>query len=111
MGWLQLTELSQLDEIDLRSNEKAVLILKHSTRCSISSTALNRMNGGLEKLSAEMDLYYLDLLNHRDISNEIERRYGVHHESPQILLIVHSNCVYKASHLSISPAGILEHMV
>ena len=34
-----------------------------------------------------IDFYYLDLLNHREVSNTIAEKYHVHHESPQILVI------------------------
>jgi bacillithiol system protein YtxJ len=108
MGWIQLTSLDQLNEIDERSKIKPVLIFKHSTRCSISSTAMNRMNGGLENLSDKLDVYYLDLLAFRNISAEIESRYLVHHESPQVIIIKNGISVYHSSHLSIAPATILQ---
>jgi bacillithiol system protein YtxJ len=111
MPWKNLNTIEQLNEIDQGSAGKPALIFKHSTRCSISSTALNRMNGSLEKLSESMDLYYLDLLNHRDISQEIAQRYNVHHESPQALLILNSSCIYNASHLSIMPTDLLEKVI
>jgi bacillithiol system protein YtxJ len=31
--------------------------------------------------------YFLDLIAHRDISNEIASRFGVTHQSPQLILI------------------------
>ena len=40
--WRQLTDLGQLNEIAALSNEKPVLIFKHSTRCSISRFALKQ---------------------------------------------------------------------
>jgi len=48
-----------------------------------------------------MDAYYLDLLNYRDISNEIATRFNVVHQSPQILGIKNGVCVYHASHENI----------
>lgn len=77
------------------------MILKHSTRCSISAMALNRIERkwtGEEKIKP----YYLDLLAHRDISSAIEQRYGVEHESPQVLIIRNGQCVYTASHNGIA---------
>jgi bacillithiol system protein YtxJ len=111
MGWIQLTSLDQLNEIDERSKVKPVLIFKHSTRCSISSTAMNRMNGALENLSEKSDTFYLDLLSFRNISNEIESRYHVHHESPQVMIIKNGISVHHASHLGISPANLIEQLV
>ena len=42
INWIPLTDLDQLNEIIDLSNEKAVLIFKHSTRCSISRFALKQ---------------------------------------------------------------------
>lgn len=108
MGWIQLTSIDQLTEIEERSKVKPVLIFKHSTRCSISSTAMNRLNGSLDKLSEKLDLYYLDLLSFRNISNEIESRYLVHHESPQVIVLKSGIRVYNSSHLGIAPSAILQ---
>jgi bacillithiol system protein YtxJ len=69
--------------------------------------ALNRLETRWtdnEKIPA----YYLDLLNHRDISNEIANMFSVEHASPQVLLIKNGVCVYNASHTDISAADILE---
>jgi bacillithiol system protein YtxJ len=44
----------------------------------------------------------LDLLNHRDLSNEIASRYNVMHQSPQIVVIRNGKAVFNESHDSIS---------
>ena len=43
MNWNTLTDVSQLENIKEESFKNPVLILKHSTTCSISATALNRL--------------------------------------------------------------------
>lgn len=111
MHWHQLTELSQLNDIITTTKQSAekltVLIFKHSTRCSISSMALNRLESRW-KDSELVKPYYLDLLNYRDISNEIAHVFGVEHQSPQVLLIQNGKCFYHASHTDISVAAITE---
>lgn len=110
MLWHELTDIAELLEIINLSKEQnisAVLLFKHSTRCSISSMALNR----LESKWIDTDTipaYYLDLLNHRDISNEIENLFSVEHASPQVLLIKNGTCIYHNSHSGISAAAILD---
>jgi bacillithiol system protein YtxJ len=102
-----LSRAEQLDELDALSHSRPVLIFKHSTRCSISSTALGRMRAaGQEGVGAETAAYLLDLLAHRDISNAIAERYGVEHESPQVIVIRNGTAVFHASHLSIFPGEI-----
>lgn len=99
---IPLQNLSQLIDIDTLSAEKPVIIFKHSTRCSISSMAINRFEKAyaLENKEA-LPVFYLDLLQYRPISNEIATRYGVEHQSPQTLLIKNGVCVHHASHTEI----------
>lgn len=96
--WIPLTSVGQLDEIIALSNEKPVIIFKHSTRCSISRFALKRFE---KEFDFEVKSYFLDLLEHRDISNEIANRFNVFHQSPQLLLIKGGKSVYDVSHDSI----------
>lgn len=56
----------------------------------------------------KLPIYYLDILNHRDISDRIAKKLGVIHQSPQLLLVKHGKCIYSASHLSISIKTIKE---
>jgi bacillithiol system protein YtxJ len=95
--WRQLTDLGQLNEIIDLSNEKAVLIFKHSTRCSISRFALKQFENEFD-LEGKITPYFLDLLNHRDVSNEIANRFDVFHQSPQILLIKNGKSIFSTSH-------------
>ena len=50
----------------------------------------------------DLDLYYLDLLNYRDISNEIAAKFQVMHESPQVLVIKNGVAVAHQSHGAIN---------
>jgi len=109
IGWKPLTDLGELNEIVDVSNEKAVLIFKHSTRCGISRSALKHFENEFD-LEEKITPYFLDLLNHRDVSNEIANRFGVEHQSPQILLIKNGKAIYAASHSDID-AKFLERFV
>jgi bacillithiol system protein YtxJ len=80
------------------------LLFKHSTRCSISTVALERLNKS--SLSDRVPAYLLDLLSYREISNAIATRLQVPHESPQVLLIKNGECFYDESHLSITVEDI-----
>ncbi|QKZ12098.1 bacillithiol system redox-active protein YtxJ [Spirosoma sp. KUDC1026] len=105
MNWNKLNSDSQLAAIKEESENQPVLIFKHSTTCSISAMALSRMERNWnEQLGVKP--YYLDLLANRAISNKIVTEFGVDHESPQVLLIRNGECVYDASHMSISFAGL-----
>ncbi len=103
MNWNTLNKLEQLEEIKTISEKEPVVIFKHSTRCSISSSALDR----LERHAAKSEkigfkAYFLDLIAFRPISNQIADAFGVEHQSPQVLLIKDGKCVYNNSHMGIS---------
>lgn len=53
-------------------------------------------------------LYFLDLINYRDISAAIAETFHVHHESPQVLLIKDGECTLDASHGDISAEEVAE---
>ena len=100
VNWIPLQLMGQLDEIIALSKEKPVLIFKHSTRCSISRFALKQFENEFD-LQNQIDAYFLDLLEFRAISNEIASRFGIMHQSPQLLLIKEGKVLYDASHSDI----------
>jgi len=111
MNWNKLSDLAQLDELIKTSSEKPVLIFKHSTRCSISSTALDRLERSWKTEEVEgLEPYYLDLIQFRNISGAIESKFDVEHQSPQALVIKNGSCVYHASHYDIRYPELLKHL-
>jgi bacillithiol system protein YtxJ len=102
MDWISLQELKQLDDISAESKERPVLIYKHSTRCNVSRTAFDRLIRKWNPDAAgEATVYFLDLLEHRDISSAIAERFGVEHQSPQVLIISKGRSVLDLSHFEI----------
>jgi bacillithiol system protein YtxJ len=99
MNWIPLTDQTQLDLIAEASLLRPQMIFKHSTRCSISVMAKNR----LDRYPGHdgIDCFYLDLLQFRPISNAVTERFMVHHESPQVILIRNKECIYDESHNAI----------
>jgi bacillithiol system protein YtxJ len=106
MDWKNLTSIDQLEVIASESFNLPQVLFKHSTRCSISSMALNRLEGSSPP--ADVDFYLLDLLQHRNISAAIAEKFKVHHESPQVLVIINGECTYEESHMGISMDEIAE---
>jgi bacillithiol system protein YtxJ len=98
--WINLEDLGQLNEIINASEEKPVVIFKHSTRCSVSRMALKQFENEFN-LQGKMDAYYLDLIDNRAISNEIASKFDVVHQSPQLLVIKNGKCIYNISHSEI----------
>jgi bacillithiol system protein YtxJ len=100
MEWISLETADQLDNI--KQQQGYSLIFKHSTRCSISMMAKRRFELDWDNLPADMPLYFLDLIKHRDLSNKVAADFSVYHESPQLLLIKDGECILDQSHGGIS---------
>ncbi len=97
IGWRRLTNLGQLNEAVAESTQKPVILFKHSTRCGISRMALKQFESEFDLHDAVVP-YYVDLLENRNLSNEIANRFKVEHQSPQLLLIRNGKTIYEASH-------------
>lgn len=108
--WTYLENIEELDTIEKDSFEKPIAIFKHSTTCGISRMVWNQFQKQYNISNEQMDLYYLDLLAHRGISNAIASRFEVTHQSPQLIVIKEGKAVYNASHESID-ASKLEQFV
>ncbi|KXK43725.1 MAG: bacillithiol system protein YtxJ [Bacteroidetes bacterium OLB11] len=67
------------------------------------------MESGTTELG--VDCYYLDLLKHRDISNQIAEHYQVEHQSPQILIIRNGQCQYSDTHMNITFEDVKKELV
>ncbi len=99
INWIALKENKQLDEIIEKSDSKHQAIFKHSTRCGISSGVLRKFER--QEDTGEIDFYYLDLLRFRTISDEIASKFGVMHQSPQLIVIKDGAVVANGSHYDI----------
>ncbi len=111
MDWINLVSQAQLGEIRQLSTTTPVIIFKHSTTCSISAMALQRLQRRASDIQGTgARVYYLDLKAHRDVSNAIESEFDVVHESPQVLIIDHGKAVYHRSHGAIDPSEIKDFL-
>lgn len=106
LPWIPLNDLEQLQFIEEKSKIKTQVIFKHSTRCGISRMVMNQFIAMYNLTEKDLDLYYLDLLNYRSISNEVGFKFMVMHESPQLLVIKNGNVVSHASHGAINDVNL-----
>jgi bacillithiol system protein YtxJ len=102
INWLALTDKEQLENIIKISIAKPVLIFKHSTRCGISRMVLKNFESDYDIPENEIDMYFLDLLEYRTLSNDISEKFKVAHQSPQVLVIKKGEVIYHDSHDSIT---------
>lgn len=99
--WNPLNTVDQLDELIEESKSKPVAIFKHSTTCGISNMVKDQLDAEWKNDHEGVKFYYLDLLAHRGVSNEVARRFKVVHQSPQLILLKNGRAVHDSSHMSI----------
>ncbi|WP_431157530.1 bacillithiol system redox-active protein YtxJ [Winogradskyella poriferorum] len=105
LPWIPLDSINQLEIIAEKSKTKPQFIFKHSTRCGISRMVMNQFINQYD-LDSNVDLYYLDLLSYRDVSNEVGYKFQVIHQSPQLLIIKNGEAVAHESHGAINEMNI-----
>ncbi len=112
MNWIELKNQDQLDMLQAESKNQPVLIFKHSTTCSISQTALARLERNWNEVEmTSVKPYYLDLLCYRNISNKIAGMFDVEHQSPQVIMLKAGEVVFHKSHFEINIASIKQAML
>ena len=106
LNWIPLTSLEQLKTIKEQSKTEAILIFKNSTRCGISRMVIKQFEGLFNEEHKNLKVYYLDLLNYRNVSDEIGYTFQVMHQSPQLLAVKNGVSVYDASHYDITQTDL-----
>ena len=108
MKTLALQSHDQLESI--KTDKGYSVIFKHNTTCPISKNTRENFERDLEVLPQETPVYFLDLLNYREISNAIAEDFNVTHESPQLLLIKDGKCTFHQSLYDISASETAQAM-
>ena len=101
INWNKLENISDIDEIIDQSELNTIVIFKHSTRCGISSSVLRRFEKQTNPQTDGTDFFLLNVIKHRNISNEISKRLSIHHESPQLVIIKNREVIAHDSHYDI----------
>jgi len=89
------------------------IFFKHSNRCPVSAGAKIEMDSFLRHHKDDKDFQFeyelIDVIGNRDRSNEIAEKYGIEHESPQIIMVDNSDqVVWHASHRAIDEDAIIK---
>ena len=101
MGFARITDTSSFQNLIERSNQVPVVIFKHSLTCPISATAYDQMS------QFEGDIALVEVQRARELSNEIEDKLNVPHESPQVIVLHNGQVAWNASHFKITTEAVL----
>ncbi len=95
-----VTTVAALDEFLARANGAPAVLFKHSNTCGVSARAYAEM----AKMTEPVAL--ITVQNARAVSDEIEKRWSVDHESPQVLVIREGKLVWTASHFQVKAQDV-----
>lgn len=103
----KMTTNEQLLDALEASNQKALLLFKHSTRCPISARAYEQVTAYLKDQPNEQVKYaMIDVIADRALSNEVAESLNIKHESPQVILVRQGAPVWHTSHSHITTEAL-----
>jgi bacillithiol system protein YtxJ len=106
---LHLRSSDDLERLLELSDERPVMILKHSTRCPISSFARREFEEyATGAASRGVSCALVLVVEDRPLSLEIAAQLGVRHQSPQAILLRERRAVWNDSHERLTAAALRE---
>lgn len=108
--WNRLADEQQIEEIIQQSRQKPQLIYKHSYRCGVCAFSKSELDSAAVTVTSQADMYFVDVINSRKVSNKIAEEFGVRHESPQVLLLVDGEVAWHKSHGSIKADSLISSL-
>lgn len=85
------------------------ILFKHNTTCPISAMAHEQMTD-FEQRHPEAPVNIIDIHASRDLSDAIEERTGITHESPQVILLRQGKPVFHESRMEIRADALEQHL-
>jgi bacillithiol system protein YtxJ len=95
LPFVEIVTVEALDQFLAQANGSAAVLFKHSDTCGVSARAYAEMS----KLREPVGL--ITVQKARTVSDEIEKRWNVDHESPQVLIICDGKAVWDTSHFQV----------
>lgn len=102
----ELRDTSELQAALDESHRRPVLLFKHSLACEISQSGRQELGAYLKNQPADVAVYLVIVQNSRPVSDELARRLGVEHQTPQAILVRDGKPVWHASHFDITRAAL-----
>ena len=110
LSWTPLISVEEINTIIGISKNQSILIFKHSTRCGISRMIIKQFESLFNEENKQLKVYYLDLLNFREVSSKLSEVFQVIHQSPQLLVIKNGISVNDESHYEIIKVNLSKYI-
>lgn len=100
LPFIEIETVQALDEFLSQANGAAAVLFKHSNTCGVSARAYAEMSKMREPVAL------ITVQSARPVSDEIEKRWNLDHESPQVLIIRDGQMVWDASHFQVKAQDV-----
>jgi len=108
--WNEISGGEDLGTIFRNSEEKPQLIYKHSHRCSVCFMAKQELEDISDSISDIADLYMINVIHQRNLSNTIASELNIRHESPQVIILKDREILWKGSHWDVKGKDIMKRL-
>lgn len=98
MNWILADSADKIYEAEDLSQKERVLIFKYSTKCVISHIMKTLLQKEWAEGEMRMKTYLVNVIENHDLSNDIAQRFGVEHESPQVIILEKGKPVFTGAH-------------
>ena len=102
----QLGRIEELEQFLSASDERPLLLFKHSYTCGVSAEALDELIQHVTEQRGRARFAMVTVQTHRELSTAVSKRFGVRHETPQALLIRGGKVVWSASHFRVTAKAV-----
>lgn len=104
----ELTSVADIDAALERSATRTVVFFKHSPTCGTSAHAFEQIEDLLAGPAVDADLFLVDVVRQRPLSNAIAEKLNLRHESPQILVIRNGVVRWTATHYRVTTKAVAD---
>ena len=102
----ELKTLEELEDCLKVSEDRPILIYKHSTICPVSGAAQRQVQDYLNGEESAPNIFMVKVIESRPVSNAIAEQLEVLHQSPQLLLVKDRASLWNDSHLRLTAEAI-----
>lgn len=101
----ELPTISSERDVEAAFEADLALLFKHSPHCGLSAMAYDEVLRVAEA-HPQVPIFLVDVIHERPLSALIERRLGIRHESPQVVVLRSGRPTFDASHRGVTAEAL-----
>ena len=98
--FVEIDDVESLDRFISDAGENPAIVFKHSNTCGVSA----RVYREVSQVTRPVAVVVVQRARH--VSDEIARRFGIQHETPQALVVRGEKVLWSASHYAVKAQAI-----